>query len=86
MQWYFHLQILWEKASGQQETPCLPMGISLFTTIGVRLILSILLGIVLDLGVIGIALAMCLDWTVRGVIFWIRFRQGKWKTYRVIGE
>lgn len=62
------------------------MGISLFTTIGVRLILSILLGIVLDLGVIGIALAMCLDWTVRGVIFWIRFRQGKWKTYRVIGE
>lgn len=37
------------------------MGISLFTTIGVRLILSILLGIVLDLGVIGIALAMCLD-------------------------
>ena len=62
------------------------MGISLFTTIGVRLILSILLGIVLDLGVIGIALAMCLDWTVRGVIFCIRFRQGKWKTYRVIGE
>ena len=62
------------------------MGISLFTTIGVRLILSILLGIVLDLGVIGIALAMCLDWTVRGVIFLIRFRQGKWKTYRVIGE
>ena len=62
------------------------MGISLFTTIGVRLILSILLGIVLDLGVIGIALAMCQDWTVRGVIFWIRFRQGKWKTYRVIGE
>lgn len=62
------------------------MGISLFTTIGVRLILSILLGIVLDLGVIGIALAMCLDWTARGVIFWIRFRQGKWKTYRVIGE
>ena len=62
------------------------MGISLFTTIGVRLILSILLGIVLDLGVIGIALAMWLDWTVRGVIFWIRFRQGKWKTYRVIGE
>ena len=62
------------------------MGISLFTTIGVRLIFSILFGIVLDLGVIGIALAMCLDWTVRGIIFWIRFRQGKWKTYKVIGE
>lgn len=62
------------------------MAISLFTTIGVRLIFSILFGIVLNLGVIGIALAMCLDWTVRGVIFWFCFRQGKWKTYRVIGE
>ena len=24
MQWYFHLRILWEKASGQQVMPCLP--------------------------------------------------------------
>lgn len=58
--------------------------ISLFTTIGVRLILSIFFGIVLNMGVIGIAFAMCLDWTVRGIIFWIRFRQGKWKLYKVI--
>ena len=58
--------------------------ISLFTTIGVRLILSILFGIVLNMGVIGIAFAMCLDWTVRGIIFWIRFKQGKWKQYKVI--
>ena len=58
--------------------------ISLFTTIGVRLILSILFGIVLNMGVIGIAFAMCLDWIVRGIIFWIRFRQGKWKLYKVI--
>ena len=58
--------------------------ISLFTTIGVRLILSILFGIVLNMGVMGIAFAMCLDWTVRGIIFWIRFRQGKWKQYKVI--
>lgn len=53
------------------------MGISLFTTIGVRLILSILLGIVLDLGVIGIALAMCLDWTVRGSDLLDPFPPGK---------
>ena len=58
--------------------------ISLFTTIGVRLVLSILFGIWLNLGVIGIAIAMCLDWTVRGIIFWVRFKQGKWKTLRVI--
>ena len=27
---------------------------------------------------------MCLDWVSRGIIFWLRFRHSKWKTYRVI--
>ena len=57
---------------------------SLFTTIGVRLIFSMIFGIWLNLGVIGIAFAMCLDWSVRGTIFWWRFKQGKWKTFKVI--
>ncbi|MDD7739784.1 MAG: MATE family efflux transporter [Lachnospiraceae bacterium] len=60
------------------------MGVSLFTTIGVRLVFSLLLGLVLDLGVVGIALAMCLDWLIRAIIFWMRYRSGKWKAYRVI--
>lgn len=38
------------------------------------------------MGVMGIALAMCLDWSVRGIIFWWRFKQGKWKTFQVIRE
>lgn len=59
-------------------------GISLFTTIGVRLVFSVLFGIFLKLGVMGIAYAMCLDWSVRGVIFWFRFRHGKWKEFKVI--
>lgn len=58
--------------------------ISLFTTIGVRLVFSILFAIVMNLGVIGIAFAMCLDWSVRGIIFWIRFKRNKWKEFRVI--
>lgn len=58
--------------------------ISLFTTIGVRLVFSILFGIGLNLGVIGIAIAMCLDWSVRGIIFWWRFKKGKWKEFKVI--
>lgn len=57
---------------------------SLFTTIGVRLIFSMIFGIWLNLGVIGIAFAMCLDWSVRGIIFWWRFKQGKWKIFKVI--
>lgn len=60
------------------------VGISLFTTIGVRLILSVLFGIVFHMEVIGIALAMFMDWLVRAVLFWNRFKKGKWKTFQVI--
>lgn len=60
------------------------MAISILTTIGVRLVLSILFGIVLNLGVIGIALAMCMEWLARAVIFFIRYKQGKWKTFQLI--
>ena len=59
-------------------------GISLFTTIGVRLVFSMLFAVVLKMGVIGIAFAMCLDWSIRSVIFWWRFKQGKWKNLQVI--
>lgn len=58
--------------------------ISLFTTIGIRLIFSVVFGIWLNMGVMGIACAMCLDWTIRGIIFWMRFKAGKWKTCKVI--
>lgn len=60
------------------------MVISLATTIGVRLIFSLLFAIVMDRGVIGVAWAMCLDWCIRAVIFYIRFRRGKWKQFRLI--
>ena len=58
--------------------------ISLLTTIGVRLVFSVLFAIVLNMGVMGIALAMCLDWSTRGIIFWCRFKKGRWKQYKVV--
>lgn len=61
------------------------MYVSIFSTIGCRVVFSVLFGIFLDLGVIGIAFAMCLDWMIRAMFFWIRFRRGKWKEFRVIG-
>ena len=61
------------------------MYVSIFSTIGCRVVFSVLFGIFLDLGVIGIAFAMCLDWMIRAMFFWIRFRGGKWKEFRVIG-
>lgn len=60
------------------------MAASLITTIGARLIFSLLFAIVMDMGVIGIAWAMCMDWCVRAVVFYIRFRKGKWKQFRLI--
>lgn len=60
------------------------MIVSIASTIGGRLVFSILFAIVLNWGVIGIAAAMCLDWIIRAVIFAIRLKSGKWKTFKVI--
>lgn len=60
------------------------MYVSIISTIVVRLFLSWLLGIVFDMGVIGIALAMVSDWIVRAVIFLWRQKSGKWKNFQMI--
>lgn len=60
------------------------MYVSVFSTIAGRLLLSYLLGIVLNMGVIGIAVAMVCDWVIRAVIFIWRQKSGKWKTFEVI--
>ncbi|WP_286081210.1 MATE family efflux transporter [Parablautia intestinalis] len=57
---------------------------SVVTTIGVRLLASVLFAIVFDMGVIGIALSMSFDWCVRAVVFYIRFKKGKWKSCQLI--
>ena len=62
------------------------MYVSVVSTVAVRLLLSYLLGITLQMGVIGIALAMVCDWAVRAVLFIWRERTGKWKTFQVINK
>lgn len=58
--------------------------ISIFTTVAIRLLFSALFSLVFQSGVLGITWAMCLDWTVRAIIFCMRFRTGKWKSYQII--
>jgi len=60
------------------------MYVSVASTIAVRLLLSYLLGIVFDMGVIGIAIAMVCDWVIRAVVFILRQKSGKWKGFQVI--
>lgn len=60
------------------------MVVSIASTIGGRLVLSYLLGVTFQMGVIGIAIAMVTDWTIRAVIFLRRQKSGKWKEFQVI--
>lgn len=60
------------------------MYLSLASTILVRLVFSYILGLIFHMGVIGIAIAMVSDWVVRAIILFVRLKQGKWKTMKVI--
>ena len=61
------------------------MYVSLISTIVGRVLFSVIFAIWMNMGVIGVAFAMCLDWAVRAVIFWLRFVKGSWKKFNVIG-
>lgn len=60
------------------------MIVSILCTVVVRGILSLIFGIALNLGVIGIALAMCADWTMRAIIFHLRYKSDRWTEFNVI--
>lgn len=60
------------------------MYISIFTTIFIRLVFSYILALKMEMGVIGIALAMCMDWTFKGIVYYLRYRSNKWMNYKII--
>lgn len=57
---------------------------SIFATVICRTALSVLFGVILNLGIIGITLAMICDWTVKAVLILLRWKSGKWKNFKVI--
>ena len=57
---------------------------SLLCTVAVRTILSFVLALRAQLGIIGIAWAMVLDWSLKALLDILRFRSGKWKRHRLI--
>ncbi len=57
---------------------------SIFCTVIFRTCLSILLGVWLQLGVIGVAIAMVGDWTLKAILLVLRYRSGKWKQFKLI--
>lgn len=57
---------------------------SIAATLAVRLVFSYILGQWLEWGVIGIALAMCMNWIATAVAYGLRLKSGKWKQFKVI--
>lgn len=51
-----------------------------------RITLGYLLGVVLKFGLLGVWCGMYTDWLVRGSLYILRFRGGKWKNHQVIRQ
>ncbi|EKQ57133.1 MULTISPECIES: MATE family efflux transporter [unclassified Clostridium] len=49
-----------------------------------RIFTGYVIGIVLQLGVLGIWIAMYIDWIVRGIMYCVRLRGNKWLKYRLM--
>jgi putative MATE family efflux protein len=60
------------------------MIVSVSLTIAARLFFSILLGIWMDLGVIGVAFGMSIDLVFRGAVFYIRYKKQTWTKFHLI--
>jgi len=69
------------RAAGDVRFTMVTAIVSMF---GFRISFAYVLGIILGMGVVGIWLAMGLDWTFRAVIFVIRFRSSRWKSFTVV--
>ncbi len=57
---------------------------SIFATVVCRVIFSIVFGVWMNLGVIGICLAMVGDWLVKAALIMVRYRSRKWTKFQVI--
>ena len=57
---------------------------SIFSTVICRVAFSYLLGIGFGLGVIGITLAMVIDWSIKACFVYVRLKNRKWRNFRVI--
>ena len=49
-----------------------------------RVMLSVILGVYLGMGFLGVCWGMFVDWYCRGIFFVTRFLKGKWKTKTVV--
>lgn len=61
-----------------------PMIVSITSMFAFRISFAYILGVVFHMGVIGVWIAMGIDWMFRSIVYIARFRSGKWKNFQVI--
>lgn len=57
---------------------------ALFATVVCRVAFSLLFAVALNMGVIGVTIAMILDWAIKSILIGLRYRTQKWKTFKLI--
>lgn len=57
---------------------------SIFSSVVCRVALSVVFGIWMNMGVVGITLAMACDWGIKAVLVVMRYRSGKWEKFQII--
>ncbi|OCN05687.1 MATE family efflux transporter [Erysipelotrichaceae bacterium MTC7] len=77
------VQIITNALQGAGDTK-FPMYTTLVGIWGIRLGIGYLLAVYANLGLLGVWSAYALDITVRGIVLFIRFYRGKWKTIKVL--
>jgi len=83
---FFALSIVYAAALRGAHDVRVPMFISLATMWGVRVTLAFLLVFVFHWGLEGVWGAMTLELIARGLLCWLRWRQGKWVDLCGLGE
>lgn len=59
------------------------MVVSIGAMFVIRILAAYVLGVLFKMGVIGVYLAMVIDWVFRSSAYIIRYRNGKWMNYRI---
>ena len=60
------------------------MAASVFSMFAFRISLSYVLGYMLQMGAIGVWIAMIVDWIFRIISFVVRYKSGKWLKYKTV--
>ncbi len=63
-----------------------PMMVGILSMWAVAFGLGFFLGVVCKLGLVGVWIGMALDEDIRAIIFFLRWKRGKWKTIRLIND